>query len=84
MAQPDPPADGDDVRPNDDIDEVLSYANPNPTREGCPPEEVLAALARRERPLGDPAYEHLTRCSPCYRAFLALRGGERGSTAIDS
>ena len=57
----------------DDIDEVLGRANPNPTRAGCLPREVLIALAHRARPIGDPSYEHLTKCSPCYREFRALQ-----------
>ncbi|ODS57843.1 MAG: hypothetical protein ABS36_05225 [Acidobacteria bacterium SCN 69-37] len=50
----------------DDVDQVLRIANPNPTRQGCPSHDVLAALSRRERPIEDPAYEHLIECSPCY------------------
>ena len=50
----------------DEIDEVFGRANPNPTREGCPPREELIALSRRERPLTEPGYVHLTKCSPCY------------------
>src|SRR5215510_4593645 len=50
----------------EDIDDIFGRANPNPTREGCPPREELSALARRERPIDDPGYVHLTRCSPCY------------------
>lgn len=68
----DPP----ELTSGDDIDKVLGQANPNPTRTGCPPREVLIALARRERPIGDPAYEHLTKCSPCYREFRALQGAQ--------
>ena len=57
----------------DDIDYVLGYANPNATRIGCPPRDVLIALAGRERPIDDPAYEHLATCSPCYREFRDLQ-----------
>ena len=62
-----------------EIDQVLGNANPNPNREGCPPPDVLAALARRERPVDDPAYDHLIKCSPCYREVRALQqaAGER-------
>ena len=67
--QPDPT----DSNAQDDIDEVLGRANPNPGRTGCPPHDVLTALARRTRPIGDPAYEHLVKCSPCYREFRALQ-----------
>lgn len=50
----------------DELDEAFRGANPNPTRQGCPSHDVLVALARRERPIEDPAYEHLLDCSPCY------------------
>ena len=56
---------------NDEVDELFGHANPNPNRIGCPPREVLSALARRERPMDDPAYEHLANCSPCYQEFRA-------------
>jgi hypothetical protein len=51
--------------PNE-IDVVFGLANPNPDRVGCPSRDALVALSRRERPIGDPAYDHLIRCSPCY------------------
>jgi hypothetical protein len=60
-------------RAADDIDEILSRANPNPDRIGCPPRETLVGLARRAQPIGDPAYEHLVKCSPCYREFRTLQ-----------
>ena len=74
MAHTPQSSDNDELRSGDDIDEVLSRANPNPDRIGCPPRETLVALARREQPIGDPAYEHLVKCSPCYREFRALQG----------
>lgn len=73
MAQPSQAPDDGSVRSGDDIDEVLSRANPNPERIGCPPRETLSGLARRAQPIGDPAYEHLVKCSPCYREFRALQ-----------
>src|SRR5204863_4343964 len=57
----------------DDIDYVLGYANPNSTRIGCPPRDVLIALALGEGRINDPTYEHLATCSPCYREFRALQ-----------
>lgn len=60
-------------RPEDDTDQVLGYANPNPERVGCPSREVLAELARRARPIGDRGYEHIVNCSPCYREFRSLQ-----------
>ena len=74
MGQPGSPSDDDDGKFEDDIDEVLSQANPNPERIGCLSQEALIELSRRELPLGDPAYEHLLKCSPCYREFKALKG----------
>jgi hypothetical protein len=56
-----------------EIDLVLGNANPNPARVGCPPRDALTALARRERPIDDPAYDHLIKCSPCYREVRALQ-----------
>jgi hypothetical protein len=55
-----------------EIDLVLGSANPNPERTGCPC-DVLVALARRQRMADDPAYEHLIKCSPCYREVRALQ-----------
>lgn len=73
MAHPGSPSDDDDANFRDDIDEVLSRANPNPERIGCPSRETLIELSRRALPLGDPAYEHLLNCSPCYRDCTALK-----------
>lgn len=55
------------------MDEFWSRAHPNPERMGCPSNEVLVALARRERPIGDPAYDHLGECSPCFIEMCALQ-----------
>ncbi len=66
-------ANNDDLQFQHEIDEVFSRANPNPERVGCPPRETLAALARRQQPIGDPGYEHLAKCSPCFREFKALQ-----------
>lgn len=57
----------------DDLDEVLGRANPNPDRIGCPPRDTLVELARRTRPMDDPAYQHLLKCSPCYVEVRALQ-----------
>src|SRR4051812_47188441 len=61
----------------DEIDEIFGRANPNPGRVGCPPQEVLGALARRQRPIDDPAYEHLTKCSACYVEVRQVQEGGR-------
>lgn len=61
-----------DPRFQDDLDEVLGTANPNPSRAGCPP-RVVSELAARSQPLGDPAYDHLLTCSECYSEFRRLQ-----------
>jgi hypothetical protein len=59
--------------PEDEIDELFARANANPTRVGCPTREVLSELAHKRRPISDPAYEHLAKCSACYREFRAFQ-----------
>lgn len=71
MAQRPPSPDADVF--GDDLDEVLGRANPNPDRIGCPPRDTLVELARRTRPMDDPAYQHLLKCSPCYRQVRAMQ-----------
>lgn len=67
------PTDDDDVETDRLIDEMFGRANPNPSRHGCPTTAVLFELAHRQRDLYDPWWNHLTKCSPCYREFMALR-----------
>jgi hypothetical protein len=67
-------------RGEDELDRVLSYANPNPKRIGCLPREVLESLAARRQPLNAPGYEHLLDCSECYREFRELQSGDRGES----
>lgn len=62
-----------EFNPEDEIDELFARANPNPDRVGCPTNDVLIALARKERPIEDPAWGHLAKCSPCYREWRALQ-----------
>jgi hypothetical protein len=76
--------DSSDFIAEDEIDLVLGGANPNPTRDGCPPREVLSALARRERPMADPAWEHLIKCSPCYREVRAIQQADTRAAKTDS
>jgi hypothetical protein len=64
--------------PVDEIDLVLGWANPNPTGDGCPPPTVVWQMARRVFPIGHPAYEHLTRCSPCYRLMRTIQRVDAG------
>jgi hypothetical protein len=59
--------------PEDEIDELFARANANPRRVGCPPRDVLIGLAHKTRPISDPAYEHLAKCSECYREFRGFQ-----------
>jgi hypothetical protein len=59
-----------------EMDLLLGRAHPNPAREGCPPRELLVSLSRRELPINDPAYDHLSKCSPCYQEVRALQQGD--------
>jgi hypothetical protein len=63
----------DAYRPEGEIDDLFATANPNPERLGCPSAAALRELAGRKRPIDDPLYAHLTKCSPCYRQFRALQ-----------
>ena len=56
-----------------ELDELFGRGYPNPERVGCPPRKVLISLARRERPIGDPAYDHIKECSPCYLEGRAVQ-----------
>src|SRR5439155_21157737 len=62
-----------EFKPEDEIDELFSRANLNPSRVGCPPRDVLIARARKQRPITDPAYEHLAKGSACYRECRAFQ-----------
>jgi len=44
---------------------------PNPDRAGCPPQDVLRAMAFRRQHTGPGGYpsDHLTVCSPCFRDY---------------
>ena len=62
-----------EFKPEDEIDELFARANANPSRIGCPSRDVLIGLARKQRPITDPAYEHLAKCSACYREFRGFQ-----------
>ena len=64
-----------------EMDLLLGRAHPNPAREGCPPRELLVSLSRRELPIGDPAYDHLSKCSPCYQEVRALQQADAAARA---
>ena len=58
-----------------EMDLLFGRAHPNPAREGCPSAELLMRLARRELPIGDPAYDHFAKCSPCYQELRTVQQG---------
>lgn len=54
---------------------VFSTAFPNPNREGCPPQDLIEALAREKSKLAQHQdfILHMSRCSPCYNDFATFR-----------
>src|SRR5919204_1260164 len=62
-----------DFRIENEMDLLFGRAHPNPAREGCPPPELLRRLASRELPIGDPAYDHFAKGSPCYKELRTLQ-----------
>ena len=57
---------------------------PNPERAGCPPPDVLRAMAFRRQqaaPGSDPS-DHLTVCSPCFRDYSRYRQQARQQTLV--
>jgi hypothetical protein len=75
--------DGSDFIARSEIDELFGHASPNPERIGCPPPEELLLLARRDRPIDDPGYDHLADCSPCYRHVRGLQQAWAHQRTID-
>jgi hypothetical protein len=57
----------------DELDYLFANASPNPTREGCPSRDDLVRVSRHEKPMGDPVYLHIVRCSPCFQEMRALQ-----------
>jgi hypothetical protein len=70
-----------DFRIENEMDLLFGRAHPNPAREGCPPPELLRRLARRELPIGDPAYDHFAKCSPCYKELRTLQQADAARLA---
>ena len=68
-------------RIENEMDLLFGRAHPNPTREGCPPAELLTRLARRELPIDDPAYDHIGKCSPCYQELRAIQQADAARLA---
>lgn len=57
----------------DELDYLFANASPNPNRKGCPSRDELVRVSRLETPIGDTAYTHIVRCSPCFREMRALQ-----------
>lgn len=57
----------------DELDYLFANASPNPNREGCPSRDELVRVSRHEKPMGDPVYLHIVRCSPCFKEMRALQ-----------
>jgi len=57
----------------DELDYLFANASPNPNREGCPSHDELVRVSRHEKPMGDPVYLHIVRCSPCFQQMRALQ-----------
>src|SRR5918996_5684469 len=68
-------------RIENEMDLLFGRAHPNPARAGCPPPELLRRLARRELPIGDSAYDHFAKCSPCYQELRTLQQADAASAA---
>ena len=65
-----------------EFDELFGRAYPNPDRVGCPSRADLIGLARRQRPIGDPAYDHIKECSPCYLEGRAIQEADASRRRI--
>jgi hypothetical protein len=55
--------------------EAIKTGYPNPERKGCPPVEVILAMAGHTLDLDDPAHDHAVRCSPCFNELWEIQGG---------
>ncbi len=42
---------------------------PNPSRQGCPNNDVLKLLAEQPNSVPDNIQKHITACSPCYKTY---------------
>ncbi len=58
----------------------LSDAFPNPERTGCPPDDALRWMAIRPLESDESVSEHLTCCSPCFKAYMGHLAQSRAKT----
>jgi len=63
----------DPIGEDNPIEYILLNGFPNPERQGCPPHEVIEALANRHLQRDHPAWHHIWNCSPCYKDFKTIR-----------
>jgi len=79
---PDESAEQSFNRAKEILQEAILRDYPNPERRGCPGSEVLKRIASHDLPQSkDPAWEHVTHCSPCYGEFLAFREEQKATKA---
>jgi hypothetical protein len=57
------------------LQSVVLTRFPNPDRTDCPGAAVLRTIATKTIFMGDPAIEHVGRCSPCFAELMELRRG---------
>jgi len=62
-------------RVQNQVQDGVLNAYPNPERHGCPDDAGILALARRSAQFDDtieddPQWKHVTHCSPCYAQYL--------------
>src|SRR5215469_7496797 len=55
------------------IQDTILRNFPNPERKGCPGDTVVREVAGRRELIEDDAWQHITHCSPCYKAFLQYK-----------
>jgi hypothetical protein len=63
----------DGFQPESVLDVVFGHGAPNPDRVGCCSEAELIESANRRRPVGDPGFEHIMNCWPCYRRLRTFQ-----------
>jgi hypothetical protein len=62
-------------RLQNNVQDGILKAYPNPDRKGCPGRDGVIELARRAAKFDDaieddPKWRHVTHCQPCYREYL--------------
>ena len=53
--------------------EIVLTQFPNPERKDCPGTPVIEAIATKRISMFDPAHEHVTSCSPCFKELTDIR-----------